>query len=61
MRPFLVCARVCVLPSYGEGMLRMLAEPGRLEQMGRQSRAIAEGRFDVHSVNHAILGAMDLA
>ncbi len=44
-----------------EGMLRMLAEPERLGPMGRQSRAIAEERFDVHSVNRAILGAMGLA
>ncbi|HEX7600325.1 MAG TPA: glycosyltransferase family 4 protein [Polyangiaceae bacterium] len=43
-----------------EGMLRMLAEPGRLKPMGQQSRAIAEERFDVHSVNRAILGAMGL-
>jgi glycosyltransferase involved in cell wall biosynthesis len=43
-----------------EGMLRMLAEPGRLEPMGTQSRAIAEERFDVQSVNRAILGAMGL-
>ena len=43
-----------------EAMLRMLAEPERLEPMGRESRAIAEERFDVHSVNRAILGAMGL-
>lgn len=44
-----------------EGMLQMLAEPQRLEPMGRESRAIAEELFDVHSVNRAILGAMGLA
>jgi len=43
-----------------DGMLRMLAQPGRLEEMGRQSRAIAEERFDVNAVNRAILGAMGL-
>jgi glycosyltransferase involved in cell wall biosynthesis len=43
-----------------EGMLRMLAMPERLEPMGRHSRAIAEERFDVHSVNRVILGAMGL-
>ena len=42
------------------GMLRMLAEPERLEPMGRQSRIIAEQRFDVHSVNRVILAAMGL-
>jgi len=41
-------------------MLKMLLEPERLEAMGRQSRAIAEERFDVHSVNRAILCAMGL-
>jgi glycosyltransferase involved in cell wall biosynthesis len=44
-----------------EAMLRLLAEPGRLEQMGLQSRAMAEERFDVHAVNRAMLTAMDLA
>lgn len=44
-----------------EGMLHMLSEPERLKAMGRQSRAMAEERFDVHAVNHAILGAMGLA
>jgi glycosyltransferase involved in cell wall biosynthesis len=43
-----------------DGMLRMLAEPGRLGPMGRRSRAIAEERFDVHSVNRTILGALGL-
>lgn len=44
-----------------EGMLQMLSEPERLERMGRESRAIAEERFDVHAVNRTILGAMGLA
>jgi glycosyltransferase involved in cell wall biosynthesis len=43
-----------------DAMVRMLAEPERLEKMGHESRAIAEERFDVHSVNRAILGAMGL-
>jgi len=43
-----------------EGMLRLLAEPERLEPMGQQSRTIAEERFDVHSVNQSILAAMGL-
>ena len=46
--------------SLADGMLRMLAEPEKLEPMGRQSRAIAEERFDVRSVNRVILGAMGL-
>ena len=43
-----------------EGMLTMIAQPNRLEQMGRESRAIAEELFDVHTVNRAILAAMEL-
>jgi len=44
-----------------DGMLRLLAEPARLERMGRESRVIAEERFDVHAVNSALLSAMGLA
>jgi glycosyltransferase involved in cell wall biosynthesis len=43
-----------------EGMLSMLSKSEQLEQMGRQSRALAEERFDVHAVNRAILSAMHL-
>jgi glycosyltransferase involved in cell wall biosynthesis len=43
-----------------EGMRRMIDDPGRLERMGRESRAIAEERYDVHSVNRVMLAAMDL-
>jgi glycosyltransferase involved in cell wall biosynthesis len=43
-----------------EAMLEMLAHPERLESMGRESRRLAEERFDVHSVNRVILEAMGL-
>jgi glycosyltransferase involved in cell wall biosynthesis len=43
-----------------EGMLRMLADPERLEQMGRESRSIAEDRYEVHSVNRVMLAALEL-
>ena len=43
-----------------EGMLRLLAVPEQLELMGRQSRIIAEERFDVQSVNRVILATMGL-
>jgi glycosyltransferase involved in cell wall biosynthesis len=43
-----------------DGMLKMIADPGRLESMGREGRRIAEERFDVHTVNRTILGAMGL-
>jgi glycosyltransferase involved in cell wall biosynthesis len=108
VRPYLACAHVLVLPSYGEGtpgavleamamgravittdvpgcretvehgrngllvpardvraladaMIRLIEEPQLLAPMGIQGRAIAEERFDVHSVNRVILGAMGLA
>ena len=46
-----------------EGMRRMLAageQAGRLEEMGRASRAIAERKFDVVTVNRLVLEAMGL-
>jgi glycosyltransferase involved in cell wall biosynthesis len=43
-----------------DAMNRMIADSPRLGQMGREGRVIAEGRFDVHSVNRVILGAMGL-
>jgi glycosyltransferase involved in cell wall biosynthesis len=55
---FLVAARD--VDALEQGMLRMLAEPARLELMGHESRIIAEERFDVHSVNRTILAAMGL-
>jgi glycosyltransferase involved in cell wall biosynthesis len=42
-------------------MLQMLAEPGDVARMGRQSRLIAEERFNVHDVNRTILVAMGIA
>jgi glycosyltransferase involved in cell wall biosynthesis len=41
-----------------EAMLQLIADPSGLERMGRESRAIAEERFDVHEVNRAILEAL---
>jgi glycosyltransferase involved in cell wall biosynthesis len=43
-----------------DAMLCMVSNLGQLEEMGRQSRALAEERFDVHAVNRAILSAMHL-
>jgi glycosyltransferase involved in cell wall biosynthesis len=42
-------------------MRLMVADPARVAQMGLESRAMAEERFDVHAVNGAILAAMHLA
>lgn len=38
-----------------EAMARFLDEPSLVERMGRASRAIAQDRFDVHTVNETIL------
>ncbi len=43
-----------------DGMLQMLAQSSQLETMGRESRVIAEERFDVREVNRAILAGMGL-
>jgi glycosyltransferase involved in cell wall biosynthesis len=39
-------------------MLRFVEEPALVERMGRESRRIAEQRFDVHHANAVILHAM---
>lgn len=44
-----------------DAMLRLIGDQGRLSEMGRQSREIAERRFDVHEVNRIILDAMGLS
>jgi len=41
-------------------MARLIAEPALAENMGRESRRIAEEKFDVHRVNEAILEAAGL-
>jgi len=41
-------------------MLRFVEQPQSIGPMGRESRRIAEQRFDVHKANAAILRAMGL-
>ncbi|MEM3658276.1 MAG: glycosyltransferase [Candidatus Hadarchaeum sp.] len=41
-------------------MERFVLEPELIERMGRESRRIAEERFDVHKINQALIVAMDL-
>lgn len=43
-----------------EAMIRLIDEPGRLAEMGRQGRLLAEERFDVRAVNRMIVEAMGL-
>lgn len=42
-------------------MARLIEEPERLAEMGRESRRLAEERFDVRIVNRTIIEAMGLA
>jgi Glycosyltransferase len=56
---YLVSARDPV--ALADGMNRMIDDQGRLELMGRESRVIAEKRFDVHAVNRVILDELGLA
>ena len=42
-------------------MERFINEPGIMEEMGSQSRKIAEEKYDVHKVNSVILEAMGLS
>ncbi|PMH45947.1 glycosyl transferase [Vibrio sp. 10N.286.49.B3] len=39
-------------------MVQLAESPGLVSQMGLSSRKIAENKFDVHKVNHAMLSAM---
>lgn len=39
-------------------MMRFLEQPGLIESMGRESRRLAEERFDVHKVNQRLIGLM---
>jgi glycosyltransferase involved in cell wall biosynthesis len=44
-----------------QAMARFVEEPGLIAAMGRESRRIAEEKYDVHKVNRVILQAMRLA
>jgi glycosyltransferase involved in cell wall biosynthesis len=44
-----------------QAMERFVEEPGLIPAMGRESRRIAEEKYDVHRVNGIILEAMGLA
>jgi glycosyltransferase involved in cell wall biosynthesis len=44
-----------------DAMTRLIEEPERLAEMGRESRRLAEERFDVVAVNRTIVTAMGLA
>ena len=41
-------------------MERFIDDPERIGRMGRESRRIAEGRYDVHATNRVIMEAMEL-
>lgn len=43
-----------------EAMLRFIEQPELIESMGRESRRMAEERFDVYKVNAVMLQAMGI-
>lgn len=43
-----------------EAMLRFIEKPALIESMGRESRWLAEQRFDVHKINAVMLAAMGI-
>jgi glycosyltransferase involved in cell wall biosynthesis len=43
-----------------QAMRTFLDRPAMIEAMGRQSRRIAESRYDLHAVNRKILDVMEL-
>jgi len=47
-------------PALAVAMLGLVDVPEQIKSMGRESRRIAEERFDVHDVNRTILQAMGL-
>lgn len=56
---FLVPARD--VSALAEAMLRFVEQPDLIATMGRESRCIAEARYDVHRVNQRILEELELA
>lgn len=43
-----------------EAMRRFLAQPQLIEEMGRESRRMAEETYDVHAINEVMLNAMGI-
>lgn len=46
--------------SLAKAMGELMNDPDRVAEMGRQSRVLAEERFDVHRVNDAMIAAMGI-
>jgi glycosyltransferase involved in cell wall biosynthesis len=49
------------VPSLTEAMRRFIEHPDQIERMGRESRRLAESKYDVHEINRVMLEAMELA
>lgn len=49
------------VPALVAAIERFLEEPALIARMGRESRSLAEQRFDVHQINARMLAAMGLA
>lgn len=48
------------VPALAEAMLRFVEQPELIATMGRESRRLAEAKYDVHDVNQRILEELDL-
>jgi glycosyltransferase involved in cell wall biosynthesis len=49
------------VPALANAMLRFLADPSLIETMGRESRRLAERRFDVDKINAEMLGTIGIS
>lgn len=52
---------VASVESLASAMLELAGDPARVAEMGRESRRMAERKYDVHVVNQVMLEAMALA
>jgi glycosyltransferase involved in cell wall biosynthesis len=48
-------------PALARAMLRFVEQPELIVTMGRESRRIAEAKYDVHRINHRLMAEMGLA
>ena len=49
------------VPALVEAMTRFVEQPELIASMGRESRRIAEAKYDVHRINRRILRELNLA
>jgi glycosyltransferase involved in cell wall biosynthesis len=49
------------VPALVQAMLRFIERPELIKSMGRESRHIAEAKYDVHRINQCIIEEIGLA